>query len=267
MDPLYWQSLKIGLLTDSNQEKRKLTTLIAATTIIFLVFITTLNLFFSLFRQKNPDKPAVLGLTDVAVTPIITPKPTLTPAPTNLPAITVFEATLSAKPIMETNKGLYLADVLTDALKLPLIAGKPYPIKKILYDTTKVASAGALQAFPFNHHYYIVLSGPFIVSESASSAYVSVKTKPISPNMLPYFTDSTFCQKDTDCVVRDSLCQQNAFNRYEVFMDNYSCKPLVPPVDEQPIYSELYGCYLGVKASSPTCNQNHCQLREETKCL
>ena len=262
--PLYWQYLKSGLVTVNGVEKRKTALLLLGLTLIFI------SLIFSLHRLLSVVKPTpkVLGETTSQPTPTFIPTPQpITPSPTSVPPILVFSATVSAKPAVLATPNLYLADVLVDALKLPLIIGRPFPIKRILYDAWSTPSLSLLQQNPFNGHYFIVLSAPALIPHQAKSAYISVTTQPLSETWLPYFTDPTYCQTDIDCALRVSQCQENAFNRFDLFMDVSSCVATVPPISPIPEYSVVDGCLTIPQYTAPVCLNNHCQTHQENQCI
>src|SRR4030042_6084878 len=214
--PLYWQYLKSGLVAANGVEKRKTILLLLSLT---LVFVTIL---FSINRLLSDIKPPAQVLGESNEQPTPTPIPTslpITPSPTGIPPILVFTATVSAKPALLAHPGLFLADVLVDALKLPLIVGPPFPVNRILYDAAANPPPGDTRPDPFNGQYIIVLSYPTEVPKQAESVYLSVRTQPLSEAWMPYLLDPTYCQSSTECDLRVSQCQENAFNRFELFMD------------------------------------------------
>jgi hypothetical protein len=270
--PLYWHYLSQGIKNANATENRKVVVLLFGLGIAFIGFVFSLNRIVNVFKSSAP--PAVLGIEDnnlaanvESPTAIPTPVITLSPNPSLAPKSVIYEISLTAKTPLASTTHVYLADVIVDALKLPLIVGKPFPLRRIVYDATAVASLSALLENHFNGHYYLVLNDPENLPAVANSPYVTLKTKSVSSTYLPYLMDPTYCVSDTDCFVRTSNCQENAYNRFDLFIDHYVCRQPLPAITPVPEYSALEGCYMQNTYDQPLCQNHRCQLHTTNHCV
>lgn len=242
----YWRYLKFELHAIHRFERHRILLMIIITTTIFLVGL-------SLIKNNLKDKPSVLGL-QTAVTPApINPAVPPTTAPTMpvlspTPPIRVYAIAVSSKPAVLANPNLLLSDVLTDAFGLPLITGKPYPLKALALDTTSSSASIAAQ-HKFDYSYLVVLSsGGALPKSTYESALVRVMVKPADQRLEPYLLNQGFCQQDSDCLIRQSYCNQGVYNRFDPFLENISC------VDTTNVTTQKV-------LTNPRCQANRCQAQ------
>jgi hypothetical protein len=269
--PLYWQFLNAQFKTMFNSYHHRLVVgLVAAT-----IFITGSAFLMSKMAarvdgpQAFPSKAsttAVLGESTAvsshppSLAPII---PTLSPAAAG-PA---YYLSLSAKPALATYAGVLVADVLVQALNLPLVAGQPYPISHLRYDISEGNPLSGSLKSQFNFNYYAVIPGLLNLSQKQlyDSGLIRVSLEPAGANLLPSLMDTKFCTQDSECLIRVSQCRLGAFNRFEPLTDAYRCQAIVP--EQTASTSPAPNCpNPEIVSGSTRCAANRCQAELNLKC-
>ncbi len=272
---LYWRYLKMGATGANKRESKKTFILITGVTLSFLGLLYTLNQVISV-TQSPPPASQVLGVIDESSSPVIPPtnpppSPTpvvSTPTPSQNQGSLINRIKLSSLPAAANlDKSVFLADLIIDALKLPLDVGKPFPISRLVYDTSLYPQPNEAYLDPFNHEYFLVLANKMNLPTEAQSGYLNLSLEPVPETLMPYLMDSTYCQSDADCYLRTSQCQENAFNLYDVYLEGAVCRSSIPSISPVPVYSAVYGCYQIRTPSTPTCVANQCRLNWDQACI
>ena len=242
----YWGFIKLQLHGVHHFERYRFLITVFILTVFFLLGIYLVRSYF------NPS-PRVLGLKSDSpngqLVPTVLPPPipvriAATPA---VPFLTIYDLTVSLKPEAATVSGFMLADLLAEAFNLPLVIGQPYPI-----------TALNIEASPSAGRFYIVFPASSVLKESYyESKWLQVRVKPADQKLQPYLLNNTFCQVDTDCLIRQSYCTVGAFNRFDPYLENVTCLQTSP----------IPTCPAQETAVSPRCVANRCLTQVKYTCL
>lgn len=111
----------------------------------------------------------------------------------------------------------------------------------------------------YNNDYFILLNKSKVdTKKTYSKNNFTINASEIDQKLTPYLEDASYCQVDSDCVIRHEICSNGAYNNYSQMPPVFGCSG---SFDEN-------GCNIEKKYTGAKCQQNKCiELGETTKII
>jgi len=225
--------------------------------------VDTSHLIGKMYYPK-PHLPQVKGVVSLMESPTPVSKvegvPTKISSPTpanshHLYHVTVRPKTGVTKPTEPLPRHLLTALTGSD--------GYDPGLQRIVYDTSLGSPYDSSGLGIYNFDYFIVTKNPInTVGQTKDMSLSSIAINPADPSLLPFILNSSFCQVNADCQLRQSLCTKSAYNKYESFKTAWACRGtddgqgnLYPRTSD--------ACTLDFDYTAAVCQANRCQAQEK----
>lgn len=150
------------------------------------------------------------------------------------------------------SNNIYIDDWIMNNMEIP-----KSNIFKIIYDTSQGSSYSEGR---FDIGYYVFLKGIKISDKKYQGNNLSANVSTINTGLLPYLNDPSYCQTDSDCIIRTNFCSYGAYNKFAEHAI-FGCEGITYPQENQAELSTL--CkpkleFARISYSGSKCLDNKC---------
>lgn len=101
----------------------------------------------------------------------------------------------------------------------------------------------------YNNDYFVFLNKTKVdTKKTYSKNNFTINASEIDQKLASFLEDASYCQVDTDCVIRNEICSNGAYNHYSQMPPTFGCSG---SFDEN-------GCNIEKKYTGAKCQQNKC---------
>jgi hypothetical protein len=223
--------------------------------LLALLMLGSFSLYqFIMAKKAQEEKQLPITLTPTPTKP--PPTATPTPWPTTPPPHTVYSLSIRPKPAFtkpETPFSKVLSDIMKNTNPTISYLG---PFVAVSQDTDKNNQG----TDAYNADYFLVITAGSLTTKTFETEELKGNLELADEQHKPYLLSKRFCEKNTDCVLRESYCTLGAFNRFDTYLDVWSCAP--GKITQENIivgtYNTEYQCTTDVIYESSACQANQC---------
>ena len=108
--------------------------------------------------------------------------------------------------------------------------------------------------------YYILVSSGLVEAGVFDYRGVRMNVRPVNNSLYNYMSDVKYCEVNSDCDIRGHFCTYGAFNKFQPYIEGWSCvgAPITEDEEEFGKYDTNLGCETQLEFTRAICQQNRC---------
>jgi hypothetical protein len=222
----------------------------------------TLGLIIGVKAFMVPKKPDVLGIKSAVehspapTSPIIT----MTPLPTQA-AETVYRINIRKRENFE-RLDRPLDEIILNTLDP--VGTLNLQLNGLFFDTRKGDPFKDDQLLSLDY-YVVKQSGNLPQNQEYVLPTLTILISKADESLKPWLLNRTFCQKNADCVIRESYCTLGAFNYYDRLITSWACLEGKKSIfgTEYDVFDSQKQCTINLGFDGLTCQANTCKAGPE----
>lgn len=152
-----------------------------------------------------------------------------------------------------------LGEFVVEALGLDVKTSDEYEFE-LLYGTDEYSSTNFDYSAKWERNYWVLVSDGLVEPGVVEYEGVVLELAAAEEALEPALSSVKYCQVDADCAIRGNFCTYGAFNRYQPYVEGWSCvgAPVSEEDEEFGVYDQSRQCRTQLEFTRAECRENQC---------